>query len=438
MSRRIDVPAESLIRIEEQFELKQTKIRRTVTAGRLKASSHLVLTDGRVRSEDHDRLKRAWDRHELKGEQPSHAKPSEKISILDLFSGCGGLALGATRAIRAVGLEPNIILAADMDREALEVYQSNLAPSAVLCENLWPLVDFQLLRDGAGVADFLRTPLLLHNSLKSAVGLVDLVIGGPPCEGHSNFNNSTRRNDPRNLLYLVPLAIGVAVGAKAIIIENVPEVTRDQFAQVTLLARQIAESRGYQVDDRIVNSLAIGVPQTRRRHLLVATKRLPPQLTMAVEALKTDPRDVKFAIGDLVAREGVSLFDTPSELSPENRKRIDHLFRYGLYDMPNKIRPECHQNGTSYISVYGRLDWLQPSGTITTGFLSPGRGRYIHPERRRTLTPHEAARIQGFPDDFLFELPEMTFSKKALSKLIGDAVPPQLGYLAALTAIATF
>ena len=113
---------------------------------------------------------------------------------------------------------------------------------------------------------------------------------------------------------------------------------------------------------------------------------------------------MEWAIGDLldghatVKKAGV--MDSTPVFSEENIVRIDHLFDKNLYDLPDAERPDCHKNGNTYPSVYGRMNWDRPAGTRTTGFLTPGRGRYIHPLRRRVLTPHEAARVQSFPDSF--------------------------------------
>lgn len=125
--------------------------------------------------------------------------------------------------------------------------------------------------------------------------------------------------------------------------------------------------------------------------------------------------------------------DTTPTLSADNLARIHHLFDNDLYDLPNEVRPDCHKDGHTYPSVYGRLWWDKPSQTITTGFLTPGRGRYIHPLRPRVISPHEAARIQSFPDNFSFVVdPANPPSRTGLQKWIGDAVPPLLGYAAAL------
>jgi DNA (cytosine-5)-methyltransferase 1 len=105
--------------------------------------------------------------------------------------------------------------------------------------------------------------------------------------------------------------------------------------------------------------------------------------------------------------------------------------------LPNALRPNCHRDGHTYPSVYGRLHWDRQSPTITTGFMSPGRGRYIHPSEQRVITAHEAARIQGYPDTFQFSANGTPPSKKQLSKWIGDAVPAWLGYVAVMTALSS-
>src|SRR5713101_8205724 len=107
-----------------------------------------------------------------------------------------------------------------------------------------------------------------------------------------------------------------------------------------------------------------------------------------------------------------------------NARRIDYLFENKLYDLPNLKRPDCHKDGNhSYKSVYGRLRWNMPSQTITTGFGCMGQGRYVHPQLRRTITAHEAARLQTFPDWFDFG---KKTSRSTLAEVVGNAVPPLL------------
>jgi DNA (cytosine-5)-methyltransferase 1 len=137
---------------------------------------------------------------------------------------------------------------------------------------------------------------------------------------------------------------------------------------------------------------------------------------------------LRWAIGDL--RVGGELFDSAPVLSSENAVRADWLLKHDAYDLPNDKRPPCHRDPShKYKSMYGRLDWSKPAQTITTGFGSPGQGRYLHPDEARTLTPHEAARLQFFPD--WFEFSSVT-KRNRLQEMIGNAVPPKLGFSVAV------
>jgi site-specific DNA-cytosine methylase len=98
-----------------------------------------------------------------------------------------------------------------------------------------------------------------------------------------------------------------------------------------------------------------------------------------------------------------SWLDVPSCASSENRARMKWLMENDAYDLPNRLRPPCHQGDPSYVSMYGRLKWGEPAQTIASGFGSLGQGWFMHPSIPRTLTPHEAARLQGFPDYFTFD-----------------------------------
>ena len=124
-----------------------------------------------------------------------------------------------------------------------------------------------------------------------------------------------------------------------------------------------------------------------------------------------------------------SAFDSAPQPNATSRERIAFLFENDLHELPDSERPDCHRlKAHTYTSVYGRLYWDRPAPTITTGFGTMGRGRYVHPSEARTITPHEAARIQGFPDFFSFG----KGSRTLLQKLIGNAVPPKMGYAVGL------
>ena len=340
--------------------------------------------------------------------------------------------MGTWEAIAGAGLQPVPLAAIDIDSEALQIYAKNLAPRRVILRNANSLIDFQV--NGRGEeAKFAYEPMIIDRQLNQFVDKVDLFLAGPPCQGNSNLNNHTRREDPRNLLYLGAAAIGVALRAKGIIIENVPEVVKDRQGVVEN-TKSVLKNAGYQITTGILNAQELGCAQTRRRHFLIASQNPMAQLDEVAVRMKRPPVDVLWAIGDLADVVDETYFNSASIISRENIKRIDFLFDNDLFELPDAERPVCHQDGHTYPSVYGRLRWDQPAGTITTGFQTPGRGRYIHPSKRRVLTPHEAARLQGFPDFFVFEA-DTKPSRAALSKWIGDAVPPMLGYVTATCAL---
>jgi DNA (cytosine-5)-methyltransferase 1 len=170
-----------------------------------------------------------------------------------------------------------------------------------------------------------------------------------------------------------------------------------------------------------------GVPQRRRRHVLVGVLGGDEfDIRAFVSSLPDNSPiagDVLAGIEDEPEIERGAFFQT-SRMTKENQRRVAHLFRHDAYDLPDRLRPPCHRDKRhTYRSMYGRMRWEQPAQTITSGFGSMGQGRFVHPSRPRTLTPHEAARLQGFPDFFDFS---PCNAVTALREMIGNAVPPQL------------
>lgn len=380
-----------------------------------------------------------WWRSWLRGARVrSEVRATGTLTAVDLFCGCGGLALGAQEVASAVGLDLRIRAAVDADADALFVYSLNLRPDRVLGADVTTLVDFQI-RGWAEEACFAYRPEVVDRRLRGLVGDVDIVIAGPPCEGHSNLNNRSRRADPRNLLCLDAVAAAVALNASAVVVENVPEIVNDR-RRVVDTACALLKSAGYQTCSGVLVGNDLGLAQTRRRFFLVGSKLNLVSIAEITRALGgRGPSDVRWAIEDVVDQGTDPVMDATGQLSAENNLRIAWLFDNGAYDLPNHMRPPCHRDGHTYPSVYGRLRWDAPAGTISTGFMTPGRGRFVHPFRRRTLTAREAARLQGFPDWFLFRRDQQDMpSKKSLSKWIGDAVPPILGYVAVLSILPGF
>lgn len=375
----------------------------------------------------HDSLDKVFDREVLRAELDGSSLPTQNsFTVVDAFSGGGALSLAAKMAGELVDADLRPLTAIDVSGAALRAYGCAFPDAMTLKRNVDLVVDYATGRVGSSLK-YSYGPDIIDPEVAELVGRVDLLVGGPPCQGHSNANNRTRRDDPRNILYLSAVALAVALQAPSVVLENVPDIVHDRGAVVNR-AKSLLRSSGYFVAERVLNAADYGLPQQRRRHFLMASRHGRPLSVIVSQLLRKEPRDVRWAIGDLQESDRVSVIDRPAELSEPNRRRIKELFDKDIYDLPSSSRPTCHQNGHTYPAVYGRLKWDKPAGTITQGFMSPGRGRYVHPSQRRTLTIHEAARLQGLPDWFISKIGSIEkMSKSDLIQMVGEAVPPSLG-----------
>ncbi len=342
--------------------------------------------------------------------RPGLEKPIGRVRLVDLFCGCGGMTLGIAEAARRSQWVTEIALAVDMSPVAAAVYKRNFTAARVIAGDVSDLLPGKPLK-----------PLTkCEKKLRTLTEGTTILLGGPPCVGHSDLNNHTRRSDPQNALYLRMARAAEVIQPRCVIIENVPAVRRDSNGVVDVTSR-LLEKLGYQVAGVVLDCSKLGVPQRRQRYILLAIRDSSIDAVELLDRVATKPtRDVEWAIRDLVTTKSDALLDKPSKASRTNAERIAYLFKKRRYDLPNEERPDCHQDEHSYKSMYGRLRWKLPAQTITTGFTSMGQGRYVHPSRRRTLTPHEAARLQTLPD----WLDWGDARRTALSMMIGNAVPP--------------
>jgi DNA (cytosine-5)-methyltransferase 1 len=310
------------------------------------------------------------------------------------------------------------VFALDSDEPSLGVYKKNFNPIYATNEDVWSVLTGR-------VGDSLRSE---ERTLLKKIGSIDVCLAGPPCQGHSDLNNHTRRKDKRNHLYERVARFAEVACPSHLIIENVPTIIHGKDRILDKTIRHL-EQLGYKVNASVIDLTSLGVPQRRKRHVVVASGQ-----SISVEEIVNthkvaEERTVRWAIADLARKSSRALFDSPSVLTKENAQRIEYLMKTGTYDLPNRLRPLCHQDDHSYVSMYGRMSYEQPAQTITSGFGSPGQGRYIHPTRRRTLTPHEAARLQFFPDSFDFSSVKL---RTALANMIGNAVPMLLAFVLCL------
>ena len=344
------------------------------------------------------------------------------IWIADLFSGCGAMSLGIWEACRALGLRMKVRLAVDIDGYAAQTYKLNYPAANVVCSDVDNLLDGELgharTRNECRLARFL--------------GALDLACGGPPCQGNSDLNNWTRRNDPKNGLYARMARLAEVARPRNLIVENVPAVCHDKSRVVERTCDRLTKA-GYNVSHAVIELSRLGLPQSRKRHVLVASLEHDIDLEAECKRFSTDTRTVEWAIGDLRDLKSISPLDLPTKMASDTITRIEYLFNSGIYDLPDDKRPDCHRlKAHSYKSVYGRMRWHDPAQTITSGFTCMGQGRFVHPSKRRTITPHEAARLQFIPD--FFQFPEGT-PRTIIARLIGNAVPPRLSYILALAVL---
>lgn len=318
---------------------------------------------------------------------------------MDLFSGCGGL----TEGLRQAGFK--VVGAIECDGLAVESYRRN-HPSVQLASERIEDVDTEVFR----------------RRLKLKSGELDLLAGCPPCQGFSamtTLNGKLPKNDARNDLVFQFVRFVCEFLPKAIMMENVPGLADDdRLANVRCDLKKL----GYQSEVAVLNAADYGVPQRRRRMILLAS--LDGKIPFAPTCEKTSTVADAFRI---FAERDFST-DVLHNLGERRAPTIMKLIR----DIPkdggsrNDLGParqlKCHSDFDGFKDVYGRMAWNKVSPTITGGCCNPSKGRFLHPEHDRTITLREAAILQTFPPDYYFSLERGKF---AVAQMIGNALPPE-------------
>lgn len=357
-------------------------------------------------------------------EMPSLSSASVPVRLVDLFCGGGGITLGCVVAAHDLGRSVEIPLAVDFNDAAINCYKVNFPQANVMCADIAMLFE----------RDWRSKPTATELSLRDQVGRVDMLVGGPPCQGHSDLNNYTRRRDPKNQLIYYMARAAFLFEPHSVVVENVVGSLRDSDGVVHSV-ESIFRELGYRVSVGILDCASLGVPQRRKRMIMIATKGEEVSLDNLQADFFVAERTIEWAMKDIADISREQLVDRVAMPQPQTKKRIDYLFDNRLYELPNEQRPPCHRNKShSYDTVYGRLRWDKLAQTITSGFYCMCMGRYVHPEQRRTLTGHEAARLQFFPDFFDFSPAR---SRTKLAEIIGNAVPPKGAYAIARSILKT-
>lgn len=327
-----------------------------------------------------------------------HGSKSARTAI-DLFAGAGGLTLGLKQA----GFR--VLAAVEIDCLAAQTYRHNHA-DVILWENdIRKISGAQILK-----------------RLQLSKGTLDLLAGCPPCQGFSQLrtlNGARKVDDERNDLIFEFLRLVEEIKPRTIMMENVTGLKSDK--RMTVFGERLKEL-GYEWNADILDAADFGVPQRRRRLVLLGS--IYGLISFGVP--DSNSLKVRDAIGDL---------EPPSESSDklhcviERRSaRIQRLIRRIPKDggsraqLGQRQQLACHRRCNGFKDIYGRMAWEKVAPTITTGVFNPSKGRFLHPEEDRCITLREAALLQTFPSDYFFSLEK---GKGKAAALIGNALPPE-------------
>jgi len=336
------------------------------------------------------------------------------LFVADLFAGAGGL----TQGFKDAGFTP--VIAVEFDRWAAQTYEANFGRHVLVC----PIEEVGVSASRDGSLTWTGTDSE-GQRVSWPTPPIDVLVGGPPCQGFSPLGRMSdwERDDPRNQLWRHYVRILKIVRPKVFVIENVPELLRS--SEYERLERIVTgKALGYRLKADVLNAAHFGVPQTRRRAIIVGSRvgtvSLPPQTI--------ERHTVRDAIGDL------SLKPSDDNWHVARNPRPSSLLRYkcippggNRFDLLRKrpdLTPGCWVRKTSgSTDVFGRMEWNKPAPTIRTEFFKPEKGRYLHPQAHRPITIRESARLQTFLDSFVF-----AGSNVQVAKQIGNAVPIKLAF----------
>lgn len=357
------------------------------------------------------------------------SRKRKRFRLIDVFAGAGGMTLGFSRMF---GHPFDPIWANDFNQYAVNTYNANFGDHCT----------------AGDIVDILNNP-------ETVIPPADVVIGGPPCQGFSLLNKN-REGDPRKQLWRPYFEIVERSGAQVFVMENVPQLL-GSFEHGEIMGT--AETLGYKCWGDVLCAADYGVPQARRRAFIIGCKYFDPRRVFPPRKTHFDPRKrsaqtsflindgngylpgarkwrtVRDAIADLPPPDGTEIREEPPPLdlhfgrspTPMSLARYKAIPKEGMnrFDLQKRapdLTPGCWiRKKTGGTDLFGRLWWDRSAFTIRTEFFKPEKGRYLHPAQHRPITHREAARLQSFPDEFIFK-----GSKIEIARQIGNAVPPLL------------
>lgn len=328
-------------------------------------------------------------------------------AAVDLFCGAGGLTYG----LRAAGIR--VKAGIDMDAYCHYPFEKNNKSTF-------------LHRDVATISGDEVGSLFPPEDIK-------ILVGCAPCQDFSKYSQAKRANGSNRWELLGEFGRLVReVKPEIISMENVPEIQHHSvYEEFCILLTQM----GYHFSASNVKCAAYGIPQTRERTVLLASKfgpinLIPPVFNNSKQyptVKETIQKMEKLQVGEA---SSVDSLHQCSKLNDLNLQRIRKSRPGGTWrEWPEKLRLNCHRkkSGESYAAVYGRMEWDKPAPTLTTQFFGYGNGRFGHPEQDRAISLREGAMLQSFPKDYCFVQPDGKVTISSVGRMIGNAVPPRLG-----------
>ncbi|GAB2022042.1 DNA cytosine methyltransferase [Pseudolactococcus yaeyamensis] len=331
------------------------------------------------------------------------------INAVDLFCGIGGL----TNGFQQAGI--NVVAGFDIEEDCKFAYEYNNKAKFIL-KDVKEITDTEI------------------NELYPKDTDIKVLIGCAPCQPFSNYSHRYKGSDvAKNKMDLLDYFGKQVKNVKPEIIsmENVPQMAKEEVFNNFL---KILKSEGYFIDWKVAYAPAYGVPQRRKRLLLLASKIGEIKIKPEIYDKENYPtlRQTISTLPKIQAGETFELdrIHTSRKLSPLNIKRIKSSKPGGTWkDWDSSLLPNAYKkkSGQTYGSVYGRLEWDKPATTMTTQFIGFGNGRFGHPEQNRALSLREGALLQTFPKNYQFVAENQRVFTTKLAVQIGNAVPPQLG-----------
>lgn len=333
------------------------------------------------------------------------------LKVIDFFSGCGG----ASEGLRQAGLD--ITIGLDFDIRAAETYQANF-PEALFYNVDIRDLDEKVLTKAFKEKNREKEPLLF--------------VACAPCQPFSTQNKSKSEDDVRRTLLDETHRFISKLKPEYILVENVPGLQKIDKEKDGPYKRFITflESKKYKIREFIARSEEYGVPQKRKRFVLIACKSKKMEIPLRTHGDGLEPiKTVRDFIGEFPAIKAGEIHpDDPWQRCPtlneRNLERIQNTPEGGdRRNWPDHLINECHKTHSGHMDVYGRMSWDKPAPTLTTRCYSYSNGRFGHPDtnQHRAISVREASRLQTFPQDFIFK-----GSVVEVSRQIGNAVPCEM------------